>query len=88
MVKAMVCGIIVNDFEPSLSDKYPWERYEPPYPPSYGLNSTTSDLLEGWLLYLIIYKVDMSLNNEMKLALENLEYSFIARSTLARSGST
>ena len=22
----------------SLSDKYPWERYEPPYPPSYGLN--------------------------------------------------
>ena len=23
----------------SLSGKYPWERYEPPYPPSYGLNS-------------------------------------------------
>ena len=23
----------------SLSDKYPLERYEPPYPPSYGLNS-------------------------------------------------
>ena len=31
----------------SLSDKYPWERYEPPYPPSYGLNSTTTALLEG-----------------------------------------
>ena len=30
----------------SLSDKYPWERYEPPYPPSYGLNSTTAVLLE------------------------------------------
>ena len=27
-----------------LSDKYPWERYEPPYPPRYGLNSTTTVL--------------------------------------------
>ena len=26
----------------SLSGKYPWERYEPSYPPSYGLNSTTT----------------------------------------------
>ena len=25
----------------SLSGKYPWERYEPSYSPSYGLNSTT-----------------------------------------------
>ena len=33
----------------SLSGKYPWERYEPPYPPSYGLNSTTTVLLEGWI---------------------------------------
>ena len=31
----------------SLSDKYPWERCESPYPPSYGLNSTTTVLLEG-----------------------------------------
>ena len=23
----------------SLLGKYPWERYEPTYPPSYGLNS-------------------------------------------------
>ena len=30
----------------SLSGKYPWERYEPPYPPSYGLNSTTT-ILQG-----------------------------------------
>ena len=30
----------------SLSDKYPWERYEPPYPPNYELNSTTTVLLE------------------------------------------
>ena len=29
----------------SLSGKYPWERYEPPYPPSCGLNSTTTVLL-------------------------------------------
>ena len=33
----------------SLSGKYPWERYEPPYPPSYGLNSTTIVLLGEWL---------------------------------------
>ena len=31
----------------SLSGKYPWERYEPPYPPSYGLNSTTTVLSEN-----------------------------------------
>ena len=29
----------------SLSGKYAWERYESPYPPSYGLNSTTTVLL-------------------------------------------
>ncbi len=29
----------------SLSDKYPWEKYEPPYSPSYRLNSTTIVLL-------------------------------------------
>ena len=33
----------------SLSGKYPWERYETPYPPSYGLNSTTTVLLGEWL---------------------------------------
>ena len=33
----------------SLLGKYPWERYEPPYPPSYGLNSTTTVLLGEWL---------------------------------------
>ena len=40
----------------SLSDKYPWERYEPTYSPSYGLNSTTTVLLEGWLCNWITYK--------------------------------
>ena len=33
----------------SHSDKYPRERFEAHYPPSYGLNSTTTVLLEGWL---------------------------------------
>ena len=32
-----------------FSDKYPWEKYEPPYPPSYGLDITTTVLLEGVL---------------------------------------
>ena len=55
MVKAMDCGIVVPEFVlqsrylRSLSGKYPWERYEPPYPPSYGLNSTTTVLLGEWL---------------------------------------
>ncbi len=40
----------------SLSDKYPWERYEPPYPPSYGLNSTTIVLLGEWLWHKITNK--------------------------------
>ena len=31
----------------SLSDQYPWERYEPSYPPSCALNSTTTVLLEN-----------------------------------------
>ena len=51
MVKAMNCGIVVSKFE--LQSCYYihfrtntlWERYEPPYPPSYGLNSTTIVLL-------------------------------------------
>ena len=49
MVKAMDCGIVVREFLllRSLSGKYTWERYEPPppYPPSYGLNSTTTVFL-------------------------------------------
>ena len=55
MVKAMDCGIVVSEFVfqsryyVHFSGKYPWERYEPPYPPSYGLNSTTTVLLREWL---------------------------------------
>ena len=55
MVKAMDCGIVVSEFVfqscyyVHFRAKYPWERYEPPYPPSYGLNSTTTVLLGEWL---------------------------------------
>ena len=55
MVKAMDCGIVVREFVLQsryyvhFRAKYPWERYEPPYPPSYGLNSTTTVLLGEWL---------------------------------------
>ena len=51
MVKVMDCGIVRKRVRTpvallrSLSDKYPWERYEPPYPLSYGLNNTTTILL-------------------------------------------
>ena len=40
-----VCMYIPVALLRSLSDKYPWEWYEPPYPPSYGLSSTTTVLL-------------------------------------------
>ena len=56
MVKALDCGNGVWEFEllvallNSLSDKYPWERYEPPYLPSYGLNSTNTVLLDALAL--------------------------------------
>ena len=55
MVKAMDCRIIVSEFELQsryyvhFREKYPWERYEPPYPPCHVLNSATTVLLEGWL---------------------------------------
>ena len=42
----------------SLSGKYPWERYDPPYPPSYGLNSTTI-VLRG--------EIALALNNLQRL---------------------
>ena len=37
MIKALLSSLLVV---------YHWERYEPPYPPNYGLNSTTTVLLE------------------------------------------
>ena len=51
----------------SLSGKYPWERYEPAYPPCYGLNSTTTILLGEWIMALNnLQRVDMPLNKETK----------------------
>ncbi len=49
----MACGIVVSEFVLQspyyVHSREPWERYEPPYPPSYGLNSTTTVLLGEWL---------------------------------------
>ena len=47
--KALNCRIVVSEF--NLRSRYnihSWKRYEPPNPPSYGLNRTTTVLLEGW----------------------------------------
>ena len=71
----------------SLSDKYPWERYEPPYPPSYVLNCTTTVLLERLLWHWITHEVWYAIKNKenelfeiklficikMDLALNNLQ---------------
>ena len=38
-----------KETKPNQTKLYPWERYEPPYPPSYGLNSTTTVLLGEWI---------------------------------------
>ena len=48
----------------SLSGKYPWERYEPPYPPSYGLNYCSSRRMA--LALNNLKRVDMPLNKETK----------------------
>ena len=55
MVKAMNCGIVVREFV-LQSHYYVHFRantlgkgMNPPYPPSYGLNSSTTVLLGEWL---------------------------------------
>ena len=56
----MDCGIVVREFV--LQSRYfvhfraNTVGYEPPYPPSYGLNSTTTVLLWEWFWHLITYK--------------------------------
>ena len=62
MINAMDCRIVVSEFV--LQSRYyvhfrantPGERYKPPYPPGYGLNSTTTALLGEWLSHQITYK--------------------------------
>ena len=55
MVKAMDCGIKVSEFKFQLCHYvHFWTNtlgkgMNPPYPNSYGLNSTTAVHLEGWL---------------------------------------
>ena len=48
MVTAMDCGIVVREFV-LQSRYYVHFRANTPYPPSYGLNSTTTVLLGEWL---------------------------------------
>ena len=50
----------------SLLGKYPWEQYEPLYPPSYGLNSTTTVFLVNIFGIKLCTKFDMPLNKETK----------------------
>ena len=62
MVKAMVCGIVVSEFV--LQSRYYvhsrantlGKGIEPPYPPSYELNSPNTVLLGEWLWHEITYK--------------------------------
>ena len=42
----------------SLSDKYPWEKYNPPYSHGCGLNSTTTVLLK---------RMDLAVNSPVDL---------------------
>ena len=56
----MDCRIVVREFVLQLCyyvhfrANTPWERYEPPHPPSCELNSTTTVLL-GEYIYIYIY---------------------------------
>ena len=61
VVNVLNCNIVISEFEllllscynifPKFSGKYCWERYEALYPTSYGINSTSIILLQGWLWY-------------------------------------
>ena len=46
--------------------KYTWERHEPTYPPSYGLYSTTTVLLEELLRLEITYKGWYAINQRIQ----------------------
>ena len=61
----------------SLLDRYPKEKFEPPYPPSNGLNSTTAVLLEGWIWHLIPTKVYLLLKKP-----NQIDYVFISSWTI------
>ena len=53
MIKAMDCGIVVSEFELQscyyvhFRENNLWERYGPPLPPRYGLNSTKNIDIES-----------------------------------------
>ena len=64
----------------SLSEKYLRERYESPYPVSYGLNSTTTVLLGEWLWHQITYKGWYAIKQRNR----NRTLSFLAMSKFSR----
>ena len=62
MVKALDCGIVVSEFK--FQSRY-YVHFQTntlgkainlPYPPSYGLNSTTTVLFKGWVWHSITDK--------------------------------
>ena len=61
IVKALDCRIVwvrtPVALLRSLSNKYTRERFEPSDPPIYGLNSSTTVLLKGWIRFYIIQEV-------------------------------
>ena len=76
MVKAMDCRIVVREFEPQLRYYIHFRTntlgkgMALSYPPSYGLNSTTTVLLEGWVWHWITHKgwYDIKQRNQTNLS--------------------
>ena len=70
----------------SLFDKCSWESFEPPYPPSNGLNNSTTVLLEG-LIFGIKWpkKVDMPLNNKTNQSAKSTALSGCLLTNMRRS---
>ena len=67
----------------SLSDQHSWERNEPPYHVRHMLNSTTSNLLQKWLWYLIKkerwYGIGQTKPNQTKHFFNNLILFFLCQ---------
>ena len=58
LIILVIGSCVVSEFVPQSRNyvhfrgKYPWERYEPPYPSFFALNSTTTVLGE-WYVYML-----------------------------------
>ena len=55
LAKVLNCSLKVIEFKLQLHyyvhfwTNAPWGRHEPPYPPSYGLNTISAVLLREWI---------------------------------------